>query len=177
MKSGRFFGCLSGLLVVSGCMTIFNAHEAQQNLEAKGTGVHAEAAEKVDLSDCSLRELVEFAMTNRPAMVSAALAVADARLALREIAADAPLVSYSPWTSPHLALSGGYSESSVADNRIKWRTDGNASAGLSLDILVYDFGRNASRANARSSASLPRNTSSSARATRSSTRCHPPTSA
>ena len=104
---------------------------------------------KLDLSDYSLQELVGFAMTNRPAMVSAALAVADARLALREIAADAPLVSYSPWTSPHLSISGGHSESSTPDSPIKWKTSGNASAGLSLDILVYDFGRNEARASAQ----------------------------
>ena len=149
MKSGRIFGCLSGLLIISGCMTIFNAQEAQRKLEDKGNGVCADGIRKLDLSDFSLKELVQFAMTNRPAMVSAALAVVDARLALREIAADAPLVSYSPWTSPHLALSGGYSESSTPANKIKWRTEGNASAGISLDILVYDFGRNASRANAQ----------------------------
>lgn len=137
-----------GLLVVSGCMTIFNAQEAQRFVEDKANGVREEVA-KLDLSDRSLKELVQFAMTNRPAMVSAALAVVDARLALREIAADAPLVSYSPWTSPHLALSGGYSESSTPDNKIKWRTEGAASAGLSLDILIYDFGRNASRASAQ----------------------------
>ena len=148
MKSGRIVGCLLGLLVISGCMTIFNAQEAQRSVEDKANGVRAEVA-RIDLADCSLRELVQFAMTNRPAMVSAALAVADARLALREIAADAPLVSYSPWTSPHLALSGGHSESSAPDSPIKWRTDGNASAGLSLDVLVYDFGRNASRAGAQ----------------------------
>ena len=145
MKSGRIVGCLLGLLVVSGCMTIFNAQEAQRSVEDKANGVREEVA-KLDLSDRSLKELVQFAMTNRPAMVSAALAVVDARLALREIAADAPLVSYSPWTSPHLALSSGYSESSTPDNKIKWRTEGAASAGLSLDILIYDFGRNASRA-------------------------------
>lgn len=137
-----------GLLVVSGCMTIFNAQEAQRSVEDKANGVREEVA-KLDLSDRSLKELVQFAMTNRPAMVSAALAVVDARLALREIAADAPLVSYSPWTSPHLALSSGYSESSTPDNKIKWRTEGAASAGLSLDILIYDFGRNASRASAQ----------------------------
>lgn len=137
-----------GLLVVSGCMTIFNAQEAQRSVEDKANGVREEVA-KLDLSDRSLKELVQFAMTNRPAMVSAALAVVDARLALREIAADAPLVSYSPWTSPHLALSSGYSESSTPDNKIKWRTVGAASAGLSLDILIYDFGRNASRASAQ----------------------------
>ena len=109
MKLDRFSVCLSGLLIVSGCMTIFNAQEAQRELEDKGNGVCADSVRKLDLSDYSLKELVGFAMTNRPAMVSAALAVVDARLALREIAADAPLVSYSPWTSPHLALSGGYS--------------------------------------------------------------------
>lgn len=129
-------------------MTIFNAQEAQRSIEDKANGVREEVA-KLDLSDRSLKELVQFAMTNRPAMVSAALAVVDARLALREIAADAPLVSYSPWTSPHLALSSGYSESSTPDNKIKWRTEGAASAGLSLDILIYDFGRNASRASAQ----------------------------
>ena len=148
MKSGRFFGFLLGLLIISGCGTIFNAYEAQESVKDKADGVSGERA-KLNLADYSLKELVQFAMTNRPAMVSAALAVADARLALREIAADAPLVSYSPWTSPHLSLSGGYSESSTPDTPIKWRTDGNASAGLSLDILVYDFGRNASRASAQ----------------------------
>ena len=148
MKTGRIVGCLLGLLVISGCMTIFNAQEAQRSVEDKANGVRGEV-DKLDLADCSLKELVQFAMTNRPAMVSAALAVVDARLALREIAADAPLVSYSPWTSPHLALSGGYAESSTPDTPISWRTEGNASAGLSLDILVYDFGRNASRASAQ----------------------------
>ena len=148
MKSGRIVGCLLGLLVISGCMTIFNAQEAQSTVRDKANGVRGEVS-KLDLADCSLKELVQFAMTNRPAMVSAALAVVDARLALREIAADAPLVSYSPWTSPHLALSGGYAESSTPDTPISWRTEGNASAGLSLDILVYDFGRNSARASAQ----------------------------
>ena len=149
MKSGRILGCLTGMLVISGCMTIYNAYEAQEAVADKGNGVCESGACKLDLSDYSLKELVQFAMTNRPSMVSAALAVVDARLALKEIAADAPLVSYSPWTSPHLALSGGYAESSTPDTPISWRTEGNASAGLSLDILVYDFGRNASRASAQ----------------------------
>ena len=145
MKSGRLFWFVLGLLILSGCGTIFNAYEAQHAVKDKAVGVCGVRA-KLDLSDYSLEELVRFALTNRPAMVSAALAVADARLALREIAADAPLVSYSPWTSPHLALSGGHSESSAPDTPINWRTEGNASAGLSLDILVYDFGRNSARA-------------------------------
>ena len=146
MKLRRIIAFSVGLLAVSGCCTIFTARQAQQAVSDKAKGAPTKAVEKLDLSDYSLKELVQFALTNRPSMASAALAVVDARLALREIAADAPLVSYSPWTSPHLGISGGHSESSIPDSPIKWRTDGNASAGISLDILIYDFGRNAARA-------------------------------
>ena len=106
MKLSRILGWLPGFLIVSGCMTICTAHEAQRAVKGKACGVRGEV-EKLDLSDYSLKELVQFATTNRPATVSALLSAADARLALMEIAADAPLVSYSPWTSPHMALSGG----------------------------------------------------------------------
>lgn len=132
--------------VMAGCMTIFNAQETQRALCDKGNGCDYAGA-PVCLADYSLRELVGFAMTNRPSIVAAALEVADARLALLEIAADAPLVSYSPWTSPHLALSGGYSAASEGSKHLNAKTEGNASAGLSVDVLVYDFGRNLSLAN------------------------------
>lgn len=118
-------------------------------LDPKGCGTERNA-DKLSLADYSLKELVEFAMTNRPSVVAAALEVADARLALREIAADAPLVSGSLWTAPHLSLSGGYSASSAASaSRLQWETEGNASAGLSLDVLLYDFGRNQAQADAQ----------------------------
>lgn len=137
-----------GLGFLAGCMTIFNAQEAQRAFAPKGCGAPNEEG-KVVLADYSLKELVTFAMTNRPSVVSAALAVRDAHLALREIAADAPLVSYSPWTSPHASLSGGYSAASDAGKHLNARTEGTASAGLSVDILVYDFGRNNAQANAQ----------------------------
>lgn len=150
MKCGRIIVAFVVVGVLSGCGTIFRAREAQRAMVARELGVHeGQKGSRIDLSDYSLRELVDFALTNRPAMVSAALAVADARLGLREIAADAPLVSYSPWTSPHLGLSGGYSASSTPSSPIEWKTEGNVSAGLSLDILIYDFGRNRARAEAQ----------------------------
>ncbi|MBO7721415.1 MAG: TolC family protein [Kiritimatiellae bacterium] len=149
MQRKTFFVLSIGTAMLAGCMTVFNATEAQRALHGKGVGAARQAAEKLDLSGYSLRELVEFAMTNRPSMTMAALAVDDARLALREIAADAPLVSYSPWTSPHLSASAAYSESSAPRNPMRWRTDGNASAGLSLDVLLFDFGRNRAKAAAQ----------------------------
>lgn len=150
MKFGKTVWFLLVLSAVAGCTTVFNAKVAQESVAAKGEGARLEApAPKLDLSGYSLHELVDFALTNRPSMAAAALAVADARLALREIEASAPLVSYAPWLSPHLGLSANYSESSVPSKSLKWRTDGNASAGLSLDILIYDFGRNEAQANAQ----------------------------
>lgn len=136
------------MALVSGCMTIFNAHEEQKALAAKGYA-RANDVEKVCLQDYSLQELVQFAMTNRPSVVAAALAVADAHLALREIAADAPLISYSPWTAPHFSLNGGYNASSDGDSSLHWNTEGSASAGISMDILLYDFGRNQAQASAQ----------------------------
>jgi len=150
MTFGKLFVIGSSVLVLSGCLTIYNAQEAQRAVRARGDGDVSEAsAERLDLTGYSLRELVDFAMTNRPSMVSAALAVADARLALREIQADAPLVSGTPWNAPHLSASGGYDASSIADHSLPWRTEGSASAGLSLNILLYDFGRNQAKANAQ----------------------------
>lgn len=145
----RFLLFLSVLTIV-GCRAMITAEEAQRAVAARGAGIVPVVAQKVSLADYSLKELVDFAMTNRPSMVSAALEVADARLALREIAADAPLVSYMPWTSPHLSASGGYAATSVGKNAgLDLRTDGNASIGLSLSILLYDFGRNQAKAEAQ----------------------------
>jgi len=146
MNFRRFLAGVSVALALAGCGTIFEAHQVQTALASKGRAEPSPAAAKFNLTDFSLQELVAFAMTNRPSIISAALAVQDARLALREIAADAPLVSYSPWTSPHLTASGGYGEASQAANPMEWRTFGNATAGLSLQVLLYDFGRNRARA-------------------------------
>jgi len=139
----------SGLLLVVGCSTIRNAHEAQEGVAEKGEERPAAKVEKLNLRGYSLAELVDFAMTNRPSVVSARLAVEDARLALREIAADAPIVSDTPWTAPHISVNGMYSESSEG-TRLGggegFRTYGNPSFGVSLDLLVYDFGRYGARA-------------------------------
>ena len=152
---GKFAILSLSLLAVSGCLTVFNAQEAQRAVRARASGAYGPAAgERLDLSGYSLRELVEFALTNRPSMVSAALAVADAHLALREIAADAPLVSATPWTAPHLSASGGYAASSAAGHSLRARTEGNASAGLSLNVLLYDFGRNRAQAGAQAEQAL-----------------------
>ena len=83
-------------------------------------------------------------------MASAALAVEDARLAMKEIAADSPLASSTPWNAAGLSASLGYSETSKQSHSIEAKTGrGKLAGGLSLDLLVWDFGRNAARARAQ----------------------------
>jgi len=82
-------------------------------------------------------------------MARARLAVEDARLALREVAADAPLLSSTPWNSPKVNASIGRSEMSEPGHKLHGDTDGSASGALSLDVLVYDFGRNAAEVRAK----------------------------
>lgn len=146
MKIDKVIVCLISMLALAGCMTIFNARMEQLAIEDKASGEEVRKG-KLTLTGCSLEDLVKFAMTNRPSMTVAALAVIDNRLRLKEIAADAPLVSYSPWTAPSIGLSGGYSASSETGKSLKWNTEGNASAGISLEVLIYDFGRNEALAN------------------------------
>lgn len=135
----------------AGCGTIERAREAQRAARPVGDGA-AIAPQRVSLKGAALPELVEFALTNRPSMSSAALAVKDARLAMKEIAADAPLASATPWNAAGMSASLGYSESSTAArfSDLKARTHrGSATGSLSLELLVWDFGRSSARARAQ----------------------------
>lgn len=146
------YAFLALAFVAVGCSTIRRARDAQTDVAVRGNETQAaSAAERLDLRGKSLAELVDFALTNRPSVVSARLAVADARLALQELAADAPLVSDTPWTAPHLSLNGGYSESSAGTHwgDHDYRTAGGPSASLSLELLIWDFGRYDAKARAQ----------------------------
>jgi len=144
---------LAALALVAGCGTVRAVREARIQQEAwagRGTGVEAAPpAGKVSLEGWGLPQLVDFAMTNRPSMAKARIAVEDARLALREIESEAPLLSSTPWNAPKVSASVGRSERSRSGRSLRGDTDGGASAELSLDLLVYDFGRNAAAARAR----------------------------
>ena len=141
------------LAVVAGCGTIRAARETQERLASRGT--LAEAASRVapvvDLKGCPMRALVEFALANRPSMQSAVLDVQDARLALKEIASDAPIASATPWNAAGLNGSFGYTESSPSAHfsDLGHTRRGKPSGSLSLDLLIWDFGRNAAQAKAQ----------------------------
>ena len=152
MGTMRFIQCFALAAVFAGCGTynaVREARSAQKAYADRGIGAETQA-EKVDLKGCNLAQLVDFAIANRPTMVRARLAVEDARIALRQVAADAPLLSSTPWGGLDASASIGRSESSEPGHKLHGKTDGSASGSLSLDILIYDFGRNAAEARALS---------------------------
>ena len=139
--------------IAAGCSTIERAREAQNAVEgAAAENAVAVARAPADFHGHALSSLVEYAITNRPSFASAALAVASARLAMREIDADSPLVGSCPWNAPRLSVSGSYSERTEAQHAkgFSFKTQrGSPSAALSLDLLIYDFGRHSARAHAQ----------------------------
>ena len=128
MSTIRIFQALALAVVFAGCGTfhaVREARSAQRASASRGMGVETRA-EKVDLKGCNLAQLVDFALANRPSMVRARLAVEDARIALRQVAADAPLLSSTPWGALDAAASIGRSESSEPGHRLHGKTDGSA---------------------------------------------------
>ncbi len=128
----------------AGCSVVSNARKAQRDVCAKSAENAPAPTNTVSLAGLTLENLVTVAMSNRPSVVTARLAVEDARLALKQIAADAPVVSRTPWTSPKVSVSAGHSESSdFADDidDLKFSTDGSMSGSISMSLLIYDFGR------------------------------------
>lgn len=141
----------SAMLVLAGCSAVRRAREAQGEVRERAAGAVREAKAHPRLGD-TLADFVRYAVSNRPAMVSARLAVEDARLALKEIDANAPLASATPWNAFGAAASGGYSASSSSTHLrdLEGKTHGSWSGALSLDILLYDFGRHSANARAQS---------------------------
>ena len=152
------FAVWAAFALAVGCSTVKNARDVQKATAPKGDdAASATAVGKLDLRGATLERLVAFAVSNRPSIVSRRLAVEDARLALKALAADAPLVSDTPWTAASLGASGGYAESSAGATIGRsdgWQTHGSPSAALSLDLLVWDFGRYDARAKAQAEAVL-----------------------
>ena len=137
---------------LSGCSSVHNAREVQAELSAKGCDCAVLCAtSRVDLRSATLADLVGFALTNRPSIAQKVLAVDDARQQMREIASTAPVLSETPWTALKATLSGSHSESTEAMRRndANWHTDGGASALVSLDLLLWDFGSYDARASAQ----------------------------
>ena len=125
---------LSFFLLLAGCDTIKRAKLAQESVRDCSNGISAGEGRRVNLAGAGLPGYISFALTNRPEIASAKLAVSNAVLSLRAISGDRDL---------HISAGADWSRGSVnRTGHFSWRTEENPFASsLSLDLLIYDFGR------------------------------------
>ncbi len=133
----RYLLAAAVLAVVAGCDTIKRARTAQKAVAAVTNDVPSVVAKslpRVNLLGLKFIDLVEFAMTNRPSLEVARLAVSNAALSVIEATADREL---------QMSLAGGYSQSTANNgSHFSWhQRRGKGTADISFDILLVDCGR------------------------------------
>lgn len=121
---------------LAGCDTMFRARQAQEEIAgiSSDNGVDSGGeVEYVDLTQFTLPEYVEYALSNRPEVVSAWLSVSNAWL---------KLVSITSGEYPIFGFGGGYSQSTHNNTpHFSWKQSGDANAKFRMEFLLYDFGR------------------------------------
>jgi outer membrane protein TolC len=126
----------AALAAVAGCDTINRARTAQKAVSSVTNDVSVSVDKplpRVNLLGAKFIDLVEFAMTNRPSLEIARLAVSNATLSVIEATSDREL---------QMSLAGGYSQSTANNSHFSWhQRRGRGTADISFDILLIDCGR------------------------------------
>ena len=132
----RYLLVAAALAAVAGCDTINRARTVQKAMAPATNDVPADVSTtlpRVNLLGAKFVDLVAFAMTNRPSLEIARLAVSNATLSVIEATSDREL---------QMSLAGGYSQSTANDSHFSWhQRRGKGTADISFDILLVDFGR------------------------------------
>lgn len=133
-RNPAFSATLAALvLAATGCSTVQRAREAQRD-DAERTLAWAETPFAGREDALSMRELAEWARTNAPAVVQARQDVVQAQIALRSVKA-----SFIPVVDGSVAYS--YASQNVNPHDTSWDGEGNWGGNLSVNWLVWDFGR------------------------------------
>ena len=125
------------LAAMAGCDTVNRARMAQKAVAEATNDVPASVVRplpRVNLLGAKFIDFIEFAMTNRPSLETARLAVSNATLSVIEATSDREL---------KMNLSGGYSQSTANNGgHFSWhQRRGKGTADVSFDLLLVDFGR------------------------------------
>ena len=122
-------------VLLAACETIHNAEVAKTQVMSAIDPSLAKPSERVNLTGFQLADFVDFALTNRPEVISAELAVEDRLMAVRMVESGKPFM-------PHLNMSAGYGQSTANNgSRFSWRNTGRFNGSVGLEMLLIDFGR------------------------------------
>ena len=138
MRGALRFACRSSLMslaLLAACETIRNADVAKMEVLPAVDPLLAKPADRVDLTGFQLADFVDFALTNRPEVISAGLAVEDRLMAIRTVESGKPFM-------PHLSMSANYGQSTANNgSHFSWRNSGRFNGSVGLEMLLVDFGR------------------------------------
>ena len=133
MKDTKLILLLSAAALLAGCTTVREARRAQRE-DAERTVLWAETPFAAREDALAMEELAEWARTNAPAVVQARQDVVQAQIALRSVkAAFIPVVDGS--------VAYTYASKNIDPHDTKWDGDGAWGGNVSLNWLLYDFGR------------------------------------
>lgn len=120
-------------VLLAGCATVRHAREAQRD-DTERTIRWAETPFAAREDALSMAELADWARTNAPAVVQARQDVVAAQIALRSVKA-----SYIPVVDGSIAYT--YASANIDPHHTEWDGDGAWNGKLSLNWLLFDFGR------------------------------------
>ena len=133
MKDTKLILLLSAAALLAGCTTVREARRAQRE-DAERTVRWAETPFAAREGELAMEELAAWARTNAPAVVQARQDVVQAQIALRSVkAAFIPVVDGS--------IAYTYASKNIDPHDTKWDGDGTWGGNVSLNWLLYDFGR------------------------------------
>ena len=122
-------------LLAASCSTIRDAREAEEIAAVSSGPASAAARSRVRLVGFQLADFVDFAMTNRPEVISAELAVETSLLAVKSVESGRPFM-------PNLTAGANYGQSTAnRGSHFSWRNSGRFGANFGLELLLLDFGR------------------------------------
>ena len=133
MKETRLI-LLAALTLVASCATIRNAESAKDEIALDAMPELSRPAVRINLVGFQLPDFVEFALTNRPEVISAALAVEEKLLAVKAVESGKPFM-------PNLTAAAGYGQSTANGHHFSWHNSGRFTGSVGLDMLLLDFGR------------------------------------
>ena len=133
MKDTKLILLLSAAALLAGCTTVREARRAQRE-DAERTVRWAETPFAAREGELAMEELAAWARTNAPAVVQARQDVVQAQIALRSVkAAFIPVVDGS--------IAYTYASKTIDPHDTKWDGAGTWGGNVSLNWLLYDFGR------------------------------------
>ena len=126
----RIFAFLP-LVLLAACETLHNAELAKAEVAAAANPLPPLSGERVKLAGCQLADFVDFALTNRPEVISAELAVESRLLAITAVESGKPFM-------PHLNMSANYGQSTAnAGSHYSGHNSGRFNGSATLEIKRF----------------------------------------